>query len=67
MLTLPLLYGTTRRLAGSTWVALLAMTGLATSTWHLYFSRMVLRGILLPPLLLATVYCFWQGWQVYQA
>jgi 4-amino-4-deoxy-L-arabinose transferase-like glycosyltransferase len=63
MLTLPLLYVVGRRLGGNNWMALFAVTGLATSTWHLYFSRMVLRGILLPPLLLGTVWCFWRGWE----
>ncbi len=41
---------------------LLAATGLAVSYWHVYFSRLGLRAILLPPLLLGLVWCFWQGW-----
>jgi hypothetical protein len=43
-------------------IALLAATGLAISYWHVYFSRLGLRAILLPPLLLAMIWCFWQGW-----
>lgn len=41
---------------------LLAATGLAVSYWHIYFSRLGLRAILLPPLLLGLVWCFWRGW-----
>jgi 4-amino-4-deoxy-L-arabinose transferase-like glycosyltransferase len=46
----------------STVIALLATTGLAVSYWHVYFSRLGLRAILLPPLLLGLIWCFWQGW-----
>jgi 4-amino-4-deoxy-L-arabinose transferase-like glycosyltransferase len=42
--------------------SLLAATGLAISYWHIYFSRVALRAILLAPLLLGLVFCFWQGW-----
>lgn len=42
--------------------SLLAATGLAISYWHIYFSRVGLRAILLAPLLLGVVFCFWQGW-----
>jgi hypothetical protein len=41
---------------------MLAATGLAVSYWHIFFSRIGLRAILLPPLLLVSVWCFWQGW-----
>jgi 4-amino-4-deoxy-L-arabinose transferase-like glycosyltransferase len=70
-LTIPLLYAVGRRLgleratfkhANSSLVSLLAATGLAVSYWHLYFSRVSLRAILLPPLLLALIWCFWRGW-----
>jgi hypothetical protein len=44
-------------------VGLLAVLYMATSYWHLYFSRMGQRAILLPPLLLCLVCCFWRGWQ----
>ena len=43
-------------------IALLAATGLASSYWHIYFSRMGLRAILFLPLLLGLIWCFWQGW-----
>ncbi|MBN1992656.1 MAG: hypothetical protein JW953_08105 [Anaerolineae bacterium] len=43
-------------------VSLLAAAGLAISYWHIYFSRLSLRAILLPPLLLGLVWCFWRGW-----
>ncbi|MCL4297800.1 MAG: hypothetical protein KJ077_18810 [Anaerolineae bacterium] len=70
-LTIPLLYAVGQRLgleratfkyASSRLVSLLAATGLAVSYWHLYFSRVSLRAILLPPLLLALIWCFWRGW-----
>ncbi|HXV97754.1 MAG TPA: hypothetical protein VEC93_04960, partial [Anaerolineae bacterium] len=71
-LTIPLLYRVGQRLDferltfnihGSTiTVSLLAATGLAVSYWHIYFSRVALRAILLPPLLLGLIWCFWQGW-----
>jgi hypothetical protein len=71
VLTVPLLYAVGQRLAleravfkdaSSRLVSLLAATGLAVSYWHLYFSRVSLRAILLPPLLLALIWCFWRGW-----
>ena len=72
VLTIPLLHRVGQRmglgrLVSSTplWpgmVGLLAATGLAVSYWHLYFSRVALRAILLLPLLLAQVWCFWNGW-----
>lgn len=43
-------------------VGLLAATGLAFSYWHIFFSRLGLRAILLPPLLLGLIWCFWRGW-----
>ena len=43
-------------------ISLLAATGLAVSYWHIYFSRVSFRGILLPPLLLGLIWCFWRGW-----
>lgn len=48
--------------AGSHLIGLLAAAGLAVSYWHLFFSRLGLRAILLPPLLLALIWCFWRGW-----
>ncbi|MBE7551979.1 MAG: hypothetical protein HS126_13000 [Anaerolineales bacterium] len=70
-LTIPLLYTVGQRLGleratfkypSSGLVSLLAAAGLAVSYWHLYFSRVSLRAILLPPLLLALIWCFWRGW-----
>lgn len=70
-LTISLLYTVGQRLrperetfkhANSSLVSLLAATGLAVSYWHLYFSRVSLRAVLLPPLLLALIWCFWRGW-----
>lgn len=48
--------------AGSHLIGLLAAAGLAVSYWHLFFSRLGLRAILLPPLLLVLIWCFWRGW-----
>jgi hypothetical protein len=71
VLTIPLLYAVGQRLGleraifghtNSGLVSLLAATGLAISYWHLYFSRVSLRAILLPPMLLALIWCFWRGW-----
>jgi hypothetical protein len=43
-------------------ISLLAAAGLALAYWHIFFSRMALRAILLPPLLLLLIWCFWRGW-----
>ena len=48
-------------------VSMLAATGLAISYWHIFFSRVALRAILLPALLLGLVWCFWEGWYAYSA
>jgi hypothetical protein len=69
-LTIPLIYqvGQQLTLTRSTFnlqpstVSLLAATGLTLSYWHIYFSRVSFRGILLPPLLLGLIWCFWRGW-----
>jgi 4-amino-4-deoxy-L-arabinose transferase-like glycosyltransferase len=77
-LTIPLMYAVGKRLglnnlvlptgqaqgSGPTLnvVSLLAATGLAISYWHIFFSRVALRAILLPALLLGLVWCFWEGW-----
>lgn len=72
-LAIPLLYAVGQRLAlqrstfnlqrlNPTTLSLLAAAGLAVSYWHIYFSRVSLRAILLPPLLLGLIYCFWRGW-----
>jgi len=48
--------------ASSHLIGLLAAAGLAVSYWHLFFSRLGLRAIVLPPLLLALIWCFWRSW-----
>jgi hypothetical protein len=72
-LTIPLLYligrqlklenPLTRRPLPRSITGLLAATGLAVAYWHLYFSRLALRAIVLPPVLLGLVWCFWRGWR----
>ncbi len=42
-------------------IALLTMLGLALSGWHLHFSRLGFRAILLPLLSTLGFYFFWQG------
>jgi 4-amino-4-deoxy-L-arabinose transferase-like glycosyltransferase len=71
-LAIPLLYAVGQRLKlndlalakppSLSMPSMLAATGLAISYWHIYFSRVALRGILLLPLLLGLVWCFWRGW-----
>ncbi|MBN1220941.1 MAG: hypothetical protein JXM69_18610 [Anaerolineae bacterium] len=73
-LTIPLMYVTGQRFKLDTLFVssnrksflpatnLLAATGLAVSYWHIFFSRLGLRAILLPPLVLVLVWCFWRGW-----
>lgn len=43
------------------WVALLTALALATSAWHLHFSRLGFRAILLPLLSTLVVYFFWRS------
>ena len=74
VLTIPLLYLTGRQLLVSKGtgdhvrqfepgvVGLLAAAGLASSYWHIYFSRLALRAIMLPPILLLLIWAFWRGW-----
>ncbi|MGC8878100.1 MAG: hypothetical protein ACP5R2_02635 [Anaerolineae bacterium] len=70
-LTIPLLYAVGRQLAPKEMsqgdallparVGLLAATGMAVCYWHIYFSRLALRAIVLPPVLLACVWCLWRA------
>ena len=60
LLTVVLAYPLTRRLFNRR-VALLAMAGLAISFWAIFVSRLTLRAVTLPPLLLLTLYLFWRG------
>jgi 4-amino-4-deoxy-L-arabinose transferase-like glycosyltransferase len=60
MLTVALVYPLTRRLFNRR-VALLAMAGLAVSFWAVFTSRLALRAVTLPPLLMLTLYFLWRG------
>lgn len=60
MLTIALVYPLTARLFNRR-VALLAMAGLSISFWAIFVSRLTLRAVLLPPLLLLTLYLFWRA------
>ncbi len=67
-LTVALTYQVGRRMFNAH-VGLIAAAGLAFSFWSLMYSRIGLRHILTPPLMLLTVYFFWRGlqsgkWQV---
>jgi hypothetical protein len=44
-------------------LALLAGLILAVGYWHVHFSRIAFRAILLLPLLNLTLWAFWRGWQ----
>lgn len=44
-------------------LALLAGLILAVSYWHVHFSRLSFRAILMLPLLNLTLWAFWRGWQ----
>jgi 4-amino-4-deoxy-L-arabinose transferase-like glycosyltransferase len=44
-------------------LALLAGLMLAVSYWHVHFSRLSFRAILMLPLLNLTLWAFWRGWQ----
>jgi hypothetical protein len=43
-------------------VALFAMAGVAVSGWHLHFSRLGFRAVLLPLFSVLAFYFFWRGW-----
>lgn len=61
LLTIPLLY---RWLSGwfdDRWLGVYAAAGLAFSFWHVMMSRIGLRAILFPLLVVITVDLFWQG------
>jgi 4-amino-4-deoxy-L-arabinose transferase-like glycosyltransferase len=60
MLTVALVYPLTVRLFNRR-VALLAMTGVAVSFWAIFVSRLALRAVILPPLLLLTLYFYRRG------
>jgi 4-amino-4-deoxy-L-arabinose transferase-like glycosyltransferase len=58
LLTVVLAFPLTARLFNRR-IAILAMAGLAVSFWAVFVSRLTLRAVLLPPLLLVTLYFFW--------
>ena len=66
--TIPMLYVLTKLMFASVGseearrIALLAATGLTTSYWHVHFSRIGFRTILLPLFIVMTLWLFWQGW-----
>lgn len=60
MLTVALAYPLAKRLFNRR-VALLAMAGLTVSFWAIFTSRLALRAVTLPPLLLLTLYLLWLG------
>ena len=62
LLTVALIYPLTIRLLNRR-IALLAMIGLAISFWAIFVSRLTLRAVTLPPLLLLTLYFFWRALQ----
>lgn len=47
-------------------VGIVAAAALAVSFWHVTFSRLGLRAILLPLLSALVIYFFWRGWQTGQ-
>ncbi|MDM8528673.1 glycosyltransferase family 39 protein [Anaerolineales bacterium HSG24] len=58
MLTVALTYPLTHRLFNRR-VATMSMVGVAVSFWAIFVSRLTLRAVLLPPLLLLTLYWLW--------
>jgi len=60
LLTVALVYPFTARLFNRQ-VAFLTMAGLAISFWAIFVSRLTLRAVLLPPLVLLTIYFCWRG------
>lgn len=60
MLTVALVYPLAARLFNRR-IALLAMAGLALSFWAVFVSRLTLRAVTFPPLLILTLYFFWRG------
>lgn len=60
LLTVALVYPLAARLFNRR-VALLAMAGLAISFWAIFVSRLTLRAVTFPPLLMLTLYFLWRG------
>ncbi|MFQ5398216.1 MAG: ArnT family glycosyltransferase [Anaerolineae bacterium] len=64
-LTVPMTYALGRRLFGER-VGITAAAGLALSFWSLMYSRIGLRHVLMPLLVLMAFYTFWRGWTASQ-
>ncbi|MEM7344283.1 MAG: glycosyltransferase family 39 protein, partial [Chloroflexota bacterium] len=66
IVTLPLLYRWILTLFADNpdkyWLALISMTGLATSFWYLTMNRAAYRANLLPLFVIGVSYFFWLGW-----
>ncbi|MEW5957623.1 MAG: glycosyltransferase family 39 protein [Chloroflexota bacterium] len=60
LLTVALVYPLAARLFNRR-LAWLAMAGVAVSFWAIFVSRLTLRAVTLPPLLLLTLYWLWRG------
>jgi 4-amino-4-deoxy-L-arabinose transferase-like glycosyltransferase len=60
MLTVALVYPLAVQLFNRR-VALLAMAGLGISFWAVFVSRLTLRAVTFPPLLILTLYFLWRG------
>jgi len=60
ILTVALAYPLATRLFNRR-VALLVMAGLAISFWAVFVSRLALRAVTFPPLLILTLYFLWRG------
>ncbi len=61
IITVPLLYLLARELFDSKVVGLLASSWLATSYWHVSWSRLGWESILVPPFTIVAVYFLWRG------
>ncbi|TKJ30716.1 MAG: hypothetical protein CEE40_04280 [Chloroflexi bacterium B3_Chlor] len=61
IITVPLLYLLARELLRSRLVGLLASFWLATSYWHVSWSRLGWESILVPPFVIATVWLLWRA------
>ncbi len=70
VLAVPIMYRLALALAGPfvqhpahrRWLALVAAGWLAVSWWHLHNSRSGLRPVLLPPVLMLSLYFYWRGY-----
>lgn len=63
VLTVALTYRVAKEMLGVE-TAVFAAAALSVSFWSLMYSRIGLRHVLTPPLMLGTVWFFWRGWFV---